>query len=593
MNNQFEKKVCQNCKVEFFIEADDFAFYEKMKTPPPTWCSECRLQRKLMFRNERILSKRTCGLCGKGIITMYAPEAEVPVYCQNCWWGDDWSPLEYGVEYDFSRPFFGQLGNLMKKVPLANLNNLNATNSDYCNYTYHSKNCYLNFASDENEDTGYLYHTIDTKNSYDSTGCKNLNLCYEGFYSRHNYSCKYTFFSENCMNSAFLFDCTNCQNCFGCAGLRNVHHYIFNKPFSEEEYKEEMKKYDLGDYEAVRAITKKFDEFVLSVPHRYAENFKTVNSTGDYLSNTKDCTECFDMEGPIENSKRIIYSIPDVKDSMDIYGTGAGVELCYEAMGCGLKLQNTAFSIAYEGHSNRYAFFCRGSNNCFGCIGVRNKEYCILNKQYSKEEYEELLPKVIEHMNTMPYVDKKRRTYAYGEFPPGELSPHAYNETIAQEFFPLTKAEVENEGYLWRDSADKNYSVTRKPEDLPMRIDEADDDILNEVIGCIHEGKCMEQCATAFKLTKEEFEFYRRMRIPLPRLCPNCRHYERLKRRNPFKLWHRSCQCVGEKSEGGTYTNTGSHPHGAGKCPNEFETTFAPDRPEIVYCEQCYRAEIV
>jgi len=25
-------------------------------------------------------------------------------------------------------------------------------------------------------------------------------------------------------------------------------------------------------------------------------------------------------------------------------------------------------------------------------------KYCILNKQYSKEEYEELVPKIIEHM---------------------------------------------------------------------------------------------------------------------------------------------------------------------------------------------------
>jgi len=27
-------------------------------------------------------------------------------------------------------------------------------------------------------------------------------------------------------------------------------------------------------------------------------------------------------------------------------------------------------------------------------------------------------------------------------------------------------------------------------------------------------------------------------------------------------------------------------------CTNEFETPYAPDRPEIVYCEECYNKEI-
>ena len=41
------------------------------------------------------------------------------------------------------------------------------------------------------------------------------------------------------------------------------------------------------------------------------------------------------------------------------------------------------------------------------------------------------------------------------------------------------------------------------------------------------------------------------------------------------------------------YRNTSQHFHGDGPCPNEFETTFAPDRPEIVYCESCYNSEVV
>ncbi|MDI6883331.1 MAG: zinc-ribbon domain containing protein [Patescibacteria group bacterium] len=68
MTTQNSKLVkCQNCQKEFTIEPDDLEFYAKIKVPPPTWCPECRLVRKLVWRNERIFYKRTCELCGKSI----------------------------------------------------------------------------------------------------------------------------------------------------------------------------------------------------------------------------------------------------------------------------------------------------------------------------------------------------------------------------------------------------------------------------------------------------------------------------------------------------------------------------------------------
>ena len=171
------------------------------------------------------------------------------------------------------------------------------------------------------------------------------------------------------------------------------------------------------------------------------------------------------------------------------------------------------------------------------------------------------MPRIIEHMGT-----------DYGEFFPPNLSPFAYNETIAQEYFPLTKDEAIKKGYRWKDSEARHYEITKKPEDLPDHIKDIDEKILTEVIGCQHAGTCNEQCTTAFKIIPQELQFYQRMNLPLPRLCPNCRHYARLAQRNPLKLWHRSCM--------------------KGGCENEFETSYAPDRKETVYCETCYQAEI-
>ena len=53
-----------------------------------------------------------------------------------------------------------------------------------------------------------------------------------------------------------------------------------------------------------------------------------------------------------------------------------------------------------------------------------------------------------------------------------------------------------------------------------------------------------------------------------------------LEMRNPMKLWHRTCMC--DKN----------HLNHTGKCTNEFETSYSPDRPEIIYCEQCYQQEV-
>ena len=174
-------------------------------------------------------------------------------------------------------------------------------------------------------------------------------------------------------------------------------------------------------------------------------------------------------------------------------------------------------------------------------------------------------------MNDTPYVDKKSRVYKYGEFFPLEMSPFGYNETTAQEFFPLSKEESKEKEFNWRDLEERDYRITLQPDSLP-NIEDAKDSTAEEIIGCFHSAKCSHQCSTAFRIIPEELNFYRKMKIPLPQLCPNCRHGERLKQRNPFKLWNRQCMKEG--------------------CDNEFETSYAPDRPEIVYCESCYNQEV-
>src|SRR3989338_2647149 len=105
-----ETKTCQNCKSGFTIEPEDFAFYEKISVPPPTFCPECRMIRRIIFYPNIFsrMYKRKCDATGKELISMFSPRVPFPVYEKTYWFSDEWDPLDYGLDYDFSMPFFEQ-----------------------------------------------------------------------------------------------------------------------------------------------------------------------------------------------------------------------------------------------------------------------------------------------------------------------------------------------------------------------------------------------------------------------------------------------------------------------------------------------------
>ncbi len=605
-----EKRVCQNCQSEFAIDTSDFLFYEKIKVPAPTWCPECRLKRRMAFRNERMLYKRKDAF-GNDIISIYSPEKKLTVYDQKYWWSDKWNPLDYGCDYDFSQPFFRQFRMLRDKFPLIALSNTNAINSEYCNVAMDSKDCYLISASGFIENTMYSNRILYVKDSMDLYTVIESQLCYDDLFCEKAYRLFFSNDCGNCTDSFFLYDCKNCSNCFGCVNLRNKSYCIFNQQYSKEEYLKKIEKFDLGRYSNLLKFRALFREELKKSIHRYASIQRSVDVTGDHIENSKNCHFCFDIAQGAEDCKFLEWAGVQLKDSYDA-GPGAGLgSLMYEVFDSGDRQSYhlISTSVVYGSYNVFYSFNCHNSSNLFGCIGLRNKSYCILNKQYPKEEYEKLLPRLIEQMDSLPYIDKKGRIYKYGEFFPPELSPFAYNETIAQEYFLLTKEEAEKQGYGWKEPEERNYKITMTADQLPDRIKDVEDSMLDEIIECAsnagaRKGLTLEQeaagCTTAFKIIPQELQFYRKMNLPLPRFCPNCRHYQRIKQRNPLKLWHRKCQCAGSTSSSRAgenqeiiYQNAVKHFHGSNHCPNEFETSYAPDRPEIVYCEACYNAEVV
>ena len=568
-----ETRICQNCKENFIIEPDDFSFYEKIKVPPPTFCFDCRLKRKLAFLNERTLFKRKCSNCSNDIVSMYSAECPHNVYCTPCY-NKRGDLFEYGKDYDFSKTFFEQFHELWKKVPrlhLAHKNN-NAEGCDYANYIYHGKNVYLSYEVVYSEDI--LYSRQVHKGNRICIDCENVlsnERGYELFDSSNNYNSRFLVRSNQCVDSAYLFDCINCTNCLMSSNLRNKSYFFRNKQLSREEYQKILKDFPLDSYNIQEKFKKEFSNLSKNSLYRFANLKNTQNCNGDFIENSKNTLYSFSVID-VENSKYIVFDTNTMRDSYDLIYIGR-VELCYELANSGAGSANSMFSLDIGTcYNTRYCVSNNDSKNLFGCVGLKNKEYCILNKQYTKEEYEKIIPKIIEQMNDMPYLDKSGIVYRYGEYFPFELSPYSYNESLAYEEFPLTEKEIASKGYLWREAKEKEYKPTIESDKLFDKLSDISEKILDEIIACPNKGQIETKCTFAYRIMPDELRFYQLMHIPLPRYCPNCRYYERKKWKNPWQLWHRTCMKEG--------------------CTNEFETSYSPERPEIVYCEKCYQQEV-
>ena len=573
-------KQCQNCNIKFTIEPEDFEFYKKIDVPEPTFCPECRMKRRLIWRNDINLYKRKCDFSGKEIFTIYHPNNGLKVYDLKIWNSDKWDPMEYGMDYDFNKPFFAQFKELISKMPWPNkFLDMDSVDCDYCPAIVFSKNCYLSVCN-SCEDCSYVI-AGSCNNCLDSYMIIKNENCYENIDCGNSYNLFFSWNSDNCIDSAFLENCRNCQNCFGCVNLRNKKYHIFNKPYSKMDYQKEIKKYDLGDYNIIKEIKKKFNKFKLEFPYKFANLHNCYDVSGHHLKDVKNCHYCFYSfsteknkgSGAVEDCKFIVFAGSNTKDSYDCSDLGTTAELIYEGVTVGLNTKQILFSvnISNSSYNIQYSNNCQSSSNLFCCIGLRHKQYCILNKQYSKKEYEELVSKIKRHMDEMPYKDNKGNIYKYGEFFPMEFSPFAYNESMNQDYFPVTKKESVECKYKWYNKFKTGYKSTIKSRDLPNHINEVNKNILKEVIECgnIHSG-C--NGSGVFKIIPSELRFYQKKKLALPRLCPDCRYRARVKQRNPLKLWKRQCMKEG--------------------CSNEFQTTYSPDRKEIIYCEKCYNREV-
>ncbi len=491
--------------------------------PSPALCPSCRRQRRMAFRNESTLYQRPCDFNGQITFSIYRPDAPFPVYSPEAWFSDAWDARDYGQDFDFKRPFFDQFVELRNRVPHLALVSYNNENCPYCHLVGNSRNCTMLYGSIHCEDC-YYGNPFYSKNCVDTLGVRHSELCLECVDSTRLYDCAYCQNCDDSQSLRFCYDVKASANCFGCAGLVRKEFHLFNKPYPKEEYERLVKRIDLNDKATLSKVWKDFSSLKASLPRRFITGQQNENVTGNTISESKDCFDCFNAEKCRDVSHA--YQVIEVNDAMDV-AYGEQGELLYEFMGFYNRISRMAFCyLCWDGtHDLLYSALCtQGTHNCFGSVGLKRAEYCILNKQYTKEEYEKIVPRIIEHMKS---------TGEFGEFFPMSAAPHAYNETVAQEFHPLTREKIEQRGLV--ESKDESIHVC-------------------EVTG------------QPFRILVQEKRMRERFGFLLPTRSPHQRHLDRIKLRNPLELWERPCNLCGVM----------------------LQTSYAPNRPEPILCDACY-----
>lgn len=540
-------KQCKQCTAGFEITEADRAVLQRFSAPEPSLCPDCRMQRRAAFRGEMNFHKTTCAITGKSILTNISFGQGYKILAYDMWYSDQWDPLAYGRDFDFSRPFFEQFQELSREVPHINLLMTNSDNCEYCNYAVNGKNCYLCTRVGDSEQAYYSYLPINSFRIFDSYYVQKSQECYEAVDCA---DCYRVFFSQRlkgCRDTLFSLDCVGCEHCFGCVGLRYKQYHLFNKPLSKEAYFEALKNLNLGSYSFIQKIRDQFyHEEVLKRPMRSSVIENSENVLGNYIYDSRNVHDGFDISDA--EDVRYSWGVQKGKDNYDTYASYLSHET-YNTVGPAACRQILYSYATYSGCFDlQYCMECANTTqHCFGSIGLKHKEYCIFNKQYTQGDYEKLKAKIIEHM---------KRTGEYGEFFPMPLSLVAYNESVAQEYFPITREAAKTKGLFWFEESKsqgvKNYAI-------PDHIRDVEDAILDAVLICEKTGR-------PYKIIPQELKFYRENNIPIPRVCPYERHVGRIRQRAPRRLWDRACA----------------------QCQSPLQTPYGPDRPEKVVCEACY-----
>lgn len=555
-------RTCRITAAPFSVTRLERELCQKFEVPIPTVHPKERMRRLANFANYTSLFHGVCAGSGEKMLQIFPPDSPFPIYHNSYWWSDKWDVFQFGREYDFSKPFFPQLHQLLCAVPHPSLSVTYETleNCDYINGASYCKNCYLIFHAAQNEDCYFSINLwrctdcVDCNATSDSRFCYDCTLVNDGYELRHSFNCK------SCHESAFLWNCISCSDCFACVNLRHRKYCFFNEQLTEAQYRQRMAEIELDNYDQIEQLRIRFYEFIQNHPQPAVHGVQIEHSSGDFINNCSYAENCFDCRelDTCANCMRV----EKANNCMDYFCWGADSELMYSVSRSGYNCTNIKFcNICWMNCTDlEYCIHCFTAQDCFACVGLRNVKYCIFNKQYSRDQYFELKKRIIAQMKD-PRINSGEN--AYGEFFPYYMAQFPYMASDAGLYFPLSKEQVLSRGAWWRDDVEESKVQATSFNSMPDRTREVADSIVSETFACASTGKL-------FRITASELKLYKKQRIPLPRLHWRTRLLKRLELMRSTDLYLRNCAKTGA----------------------DVLTTYSPDSPWIVWDHEAYAKEM-
>ena len=506
---------CQACAAPISIPQKHQALLEDLKINTPKFCYRCSWKRKMQWQNDYQIYPRTCSATNKNIISIYKSDVPFPVYEREYWFSDEWEAPH--LKYDSEKSFFDQYFELFKIAPRPHKSQVNTVNSDYTNLVFESKDCYLTFQAFRSEKLLYCYRSHRLRESMNCFFCSDSELLFEATNCNKCYNLKFSQDCSGCSDSSFLFDCKSCSDCFLCWNLRNKKNCILNKQYTPQEYQKHIQNIDLQ--KALKLYAENKPNFI----KKAAYILSSENCQGDFLVNCNNCEECYFTDGSEDCFANI-----RATENKDCYDTVVGglAELSYNLLQPGWIYHSAYASACNHCQEIYFSENCDTCTECIGCIGLRNKKFCILNKSYPEKEYFELKKQILTKL-----IDEGDEEF----FNPSR-SPFDYDETLADLYFP------------------KNYQPT---EILPSAFISSDQ--LNESSFNCH------TCQKPFNVTEQEISFTKKLQTQIPHDCFRCR--------------------IKRLAQNYSQINPQNIPCHA--CGTETLTNFAGFFDKI-YCEDCY-----
>lgn len=440
---------------------------------------------------------------GAPVLSYVHPASGIKVLPDKEWFDRDFSRI--CLEPSFTRSFFEQFRELQLQVPVNATRNVKEPENSIAVLSIGDVNSFFSAAS-STRNCCYINDCVAAEDCVECSGCEHPRECYRVSHSQRMFRCFFANECMDCQSSWFIFDCRNCEFVFGGSNLRNKKYVWWNEQLTKEEWEKRFAEAKTGSYVWLEGVRQKYDQMI-SEQAVWPENFNSQvddKSIGEYMLRCTNCRYSFFGLDSRDN----YYAFGFYNANQNMFATSIVGDNNYQS-GTNGETANSKFSASLMRCDDvEYSSNCYDCTHCFGCVGLRRKSFCILNKQYAEDEYWRALDELkCAMLDRGEYGRPLPTAFTFAYFP--ESGPAYYLAAEMEDWdkIGMPKFEASAEGAFGELRTDKPL---RQQSDLPDDISDIGDDWLGTPIMDPVEKR-------PYTLLKPELEFYKRMKLAAPR----------------------------------------------------------------------------